>query len=195
MQGMEKIGEAILDKVRVEARDIIKEAENKAREAIEKAKREQEAKSEKNKSRLIEEARGEAARILAQASVRARQELSKTKADIIDGIVGRVKSTLLNILSDEGSLRGLIKEVVDGLGADKARIYVSPKDIKGVRELVKVDQGLASRIVEIKEIECSGGVIVESLDGKIRLDNTYSTRLEMLLPQILVEISKELFES
>jgi vacuolar-type H+-ATPase subunit E/Vma4 len=39
-----------------------------------------------------------------------------------------------------------------------------------------------------------GGVIAESLDGKIRLDNTYSTRLEMLRPQILAEIGKELFE-
>ncbi|GAG59404.1 unnamed protein product [marine sediment metagenome] len=34
MMGMEKISDAILDKVRVEAQDIIKEAEEKASEEI-----------------------------------------------------------------------------------------------------------------------------------------------------------------
>ena len=191
---MEKIGEAILDKVRGEAQDIIKDAENKARETIENAKREREAKSEANKNRLIEQARGEAARVLAQASIKSRQELSRAKADIIDDIVSQVQTKLSNISSNQSSLMGLIKEVVDGLGADKARIYVSSKDIKSVQELVRRDEGLAGRIAEIKELESGGGVIVESLDGKIRLDNTYSTRLEMLRPQILAEIGKELFE-
>jgi len=191
---MEKIGEAILDKVRGEAQDIIKDAENKAWETIENAKREREAKSEANKNRLIEQARGEAARVLAQASIKSRQELSRAKADIIDDIVSQVQTKLSNISSNQSSLMGLIKEVVDGLGADKARIYVSSKDIKSVQELVRRDEGLAGRIAEIKELESGGGVIVESLDGKIRLDNTYSTRLEMLRPQILAEIGKELFE-
>ncbi len=39
-----------------------------------------------------------------------------------------------------------------------------------------------------------GGVIAENIDGKLRIDNTYETRLEMLLPKLLPEISKVLFE-
>ena len=34
----------------------------------------------------------------------------------------------------------------------------------------------------------------EDTDGKIRIDNTYDTRLEMLLPRLLPEIGKELFQ-
>ncbi|GAI00113.1 unnamed protein product, partial [marine sediment metagenome] len=34
---------------------------------------------------------------------------------------------------------------------------------------------------------------VEDIDGRTRIDNTYETRLEMLLPRLLPEISKELF--
>jgi len=87
----------------------------------------------------------------------------------------------------------LVKEAVNSLDIDKAIIYVSPKDISIVRKLVAKDKKLADRIIEIREFDCTGGVIVEDIDGKIRIDNTYNTRLETLLPQILPEINKEIF--
>jgi len=190
MKGMEKISEAILDKVKVDAQQIITEAEEKALQDIEKAEKQLETKFEEEKRKAIEGAEREAAIILAQASIKARQELSRTKADIIDKIISTVRTTLLSISSDKSSLLSLIKEVVD----DKARIYVSPKDISKVQEFLERDKELASRITEIREFDCTGGVIAESIDGKISLDNTYDARLEMLLPRILPEISKELFE-
>jgi len=194
MKGMEKISETILGKVRVDAESIIKEAESKAREGIEKAEKKQEAKVEEEKNKLIEEARGEAARILAQASIKARQELLTAKADVIDKIISRVKKVLSGFSSDESSPLNLIKEAINAIDIDKARIYVSPKDISALPEFLKGDKELASKIMEIREFDCTGGVIVEGIDGKIRIDNTYEARLEMLLPQILPQLSKELFE-
>jgi len=193
MKGMEKISEAILDKVKVDAQRIIKEAEEKALQDIEKAEKQLETKFEEEKRKAIEGAEREATIILAQATIKARQELSRTKADIIDKIVSNVKTTLPGISGDGSSLLSLIKEVVDELGDDKARIYVSPKDISKVQQLLERDKELAGRIMEIKEFDCTGGVIAESIDGKFSLDNTYDTRLEMLLPRILPEISQELF--
>ncbi len=194
MMGMEKISDAILDKVRVEAQDIIKEAEEKAQERVEKAKKQQEAKLEEEKGKLIEEAKEEATRILAQSSITARQELLLAKTRIIDEIISTVKKTLSGISSDEGSPLDLIKEAINTLDTDKARIYVSPKDVSIVRKSLKGDKKLADRIVEIREFDGTGGVIVEDTDGKIRIDNTYDTRLEMLLPKLLPEIGKELFQ-
>jgi len=194
MKGMEKISEAILDKVKVDAQQIIKEAEEKALQEIEKAEKQLESKFEEEKRKAIEGAEREAAIILAQATIKARQELSRTKADIVDKIVSNVKTTLRSISSDESLLLSLIKEVVDELGGDKARIYVSPKDISKVQQFLERDKELAGRIMEIKEFDCTGGVIAESIDGKFSLDNTYDTRLEMLLPKILPEVGKELFE-
>ncbi len=46
MKGIEKISEAILGKVKTEAQDIVAEAEEKARERIERAKEQQAAKLE-----------------------------------------------------------------------------------------------------------------------------------------------------
>jgi len=194
MQGIEKISEAILDKVRVEAQDIIEEAEEKARERVEKAKRQQEAKLEEEKDKLIEEAKEETTRILAQSSITARQELLLAKTRIIDEIISRVKKTFSGISGDESSSLNLIKEAINTLDIDKARIYVSPKDVSSVRKSLKGDKKLADRITEIREFDGTGGVIVEDIDGKIRIDNTYDTRLEMLLPKLLPEIGKELFQ-
>ena len=191
--GMERISEAILAKVRVEAQDIVKDAKEKARERIEKAKKQQEARFGEEKNKLIEEAKGEAARILAQASIRARQELLTAKTEIIDGIVSGVKRILSDFSGSESSPLNLIKEATDAIGIDKARVYVSPKDIATVSKLINKDKELANKIVETKEFDCIGGVIVEDIDGRTRVDNTYDTRLEMLLPQILPEINKELF--
>ncbi len=191
---MEKISDAILDKVRVEAQDIIKEAETRAGERVEKAKEQQEAKLAEEKKKLLEEAKEEATRILAQSSITSRQELLLAKTRIIDEIISRAKKTLSGISGDEGSPLDLIKEAINTLDADKARIYVLPKEVSIVQKLIARDKKLADRIKEIREFDGTGGVIVEDIDGKIRIDNTYDTRLEMLLPKLLPEIGKELFQ-
>ena len=193
MRGMEKISEAILDKARADAQNIVQEAEAKAREKIGKAEKQQEEKLREEKNKLVEEAKGEATRILAQSSITARQELLLAKTRIIDEIINKAKKVLSGFSSDKSSPLDLIKEAIDTLDSDKVRIYVSPKNVATVRKLLKADKELAVKIMEIKELDCIGGVIAEDIDGKTRIDNTYETRLEMLLPQLLPEISKELF--
>ena len=193
MAGMEKIGEAILDKVKAEAADIVKDAETKAKQEIEEAKKRQGARLEEEKARLLQEAGEEATRIEAQALVQARQELSQAKAEVISELISRVKKELEGISGDQNSLIGLIKEAFDTLGVSKGRLYVSPKDMAAVRKLVEKDKGLSGKVAEIKEHSASGGVIVEDIEGRVRIDNTYETRLEMLLPRLLPEVGKELF--
>ncbi|NWF78244.1 MAG: hypothetical protein HXY36_06620 [Chloroflexi bacterium] len=192
---MEKLSEAVLNKVNAEAQSIIQEAKEKAREEIEKAKRQREVRFEEEKSRMLGEAEEEAARILAQASIKARQRLSSAKADIITKIIDGARKELSQISSDETHLLNLISEAIDGLGVDKARVYVSPRDISTVKKFLGADKKLSGKIVEVRESNCSGGVIVEDVEGKLRIDNTFETRLEMLLPKLLPEISKELFET
>ena len=74
-------------------------------------------------------------------------------------------------------------------------LFRSPKDVGTVRKLLEAHKDLSDRIVEVRESNCLGGVIAEDIEGKLRIDNTYATRLEMLLPRLLPEISKKLFES
>ena len=168
MQGIENISEAILGKVKAEAQDIVEEAEEKARERIERAKEQQEAKLKEEKGKLIEEAREEATRILAQSAITARQELLLAKTSIINEIINNVKKTFSETSSNESSPLDLIKEAINALNVNKARIYVPPKDVSIVQKLITADKKLADRIAEIEEFNGSGGVIAEDIDGKIR---------------------------
>ncbi len=193
--GMDKIKEAIISKVRMEAEDITREAKEKAEEEIERARRQREARFAEERGRILTDVEAEAARTLAQASIKARQKLSSTKADIIAEIVDRARRELSRVSSDESHTLNLVREATEGLAAAKGRIYVSPKDVGTVRKLLEAHKDLSDRIVEVRESNCLGGVIAEDVEGKLRIDNTYETRLEMLLPRLLPEISKKLFES
>jgi V/A-type H+-transporting ATPase subunit E len=193
--GMDKIKGAIISKVEVEASDITNEAEKKAQEELEKAKKQRRVRLEEERGRMLGEAEEEAARILAQASIKSRQQLSSAKADIIAKIIGAAREELARVSSDESHFLNLFREAVEGLGVDKARIYVSPKDVSTVKKLLEADKEFSGKIVEVKESNCLGGVIAEDVEGKLRIDNTYETRLEMLLPKLLPKISKELFEA
>ncbi|MCL0079202.1 V-type ATP synthase subunit E [Dehalococcoidia bacterium] len=191
--GMEKINEAILSKVQEEARGIIAEAEEKAGEEVEKARRLLEVRLEDERRKLRAEAEVEAARILAQGLIRARQELLKAKSEVIGEITRRVKESLSRATGNETALRALLKEAISGLETDKSQIYVAPKDKGIVERIVSGDGELSGIVTGIREADLLGGVIAEDIEGKMRIDNSYETRLEILLPKILPQVSKQLF--
>jgi vacuolar-type H+-ATPase subunit E/Vma4 len=192
---MEKISEAVVGKVKLEAQKTVKEAEEKALEEIEKAKKEREVRFEEERGRMLGEAEEEVARILAQASIKARQQLSSAKADVVSKIIDGARKELSQVSIDDTHFLSLIREAVEGLSVDKARIYVSPRDVSNVKRFLEADKELSGKIVEVRESNILGGVIAEDIEGKLRIDNTYETRLEMLLPQLLPKISEELFKA
>jgi len=192
---MEKISEAVVGKVTLDAEKTIKEAQEKALEEIEKAKEQRVARFQEERSRMLGEAEEEVARILAQASIKGRQRLASAKADTISEVIDGARKELSQVSIDDAHFLGLVREAVDGLGLDKARIYVSPKDVGNVKRFLDADKELSSKIMEVGECNCLGGVIAEDVEGKLRIDNTYETRLEMLLPQLLPKISEELFKA
>ena len=191
--GMERISSAILDKVKAEAQEVVKEAELRAEERVERAQKQRETKLSEAKSKLLEEASEEATRLLAQSAIKSRQELLLAKTRVINEIIDKVKTTLSSLPSNQRMPLNLIEEATAALDTEKVRIYVSSKDLDAVQKSLKERKSLSDKIAEVKEIDISGGIIAEDTDGKIRIDNSYETRLEMLLPQLLPEIGKELF--
>jgi len=190
---MENISKAILDKVKAESDAIIREAEEKARGKIENAREQQKIRSEEEKSRLLAEAKNEAARVKAQTSISTRLELLKAKNEIINGIVSKVKQSITAYPDGAKLAVNLIHEGIQALGTVDADVYVSSADIVKIREYIKKDRELSSKIKEIQEIKCFGGAVIKDRRSGISIDNTYDTRLETLLPRVLPEISKELF--
>jgi vacuolar-type H+-ATPase subunit E/Vma4 len=58
---------------------------------------------------------------------------------------------------------------------------------------VEENESLKKQIAEIVEFDCLGGVMAESMDGMVSIDNTFDMRLEMLTPKILPRIGRDLF--
>lgn len=192
---MQNISEAVVDKVREEAQAIVDEAEEEARKELEKAKSQREARLEVEKRRHLNEANEEAARISAQSAMQDHQKTAAAKSAVLDDIIQQARASLEKVATKPDLLAYLINDAVDGLGEDagKITVLVSSKDLAAAKDLVKKDKRLASVVSEVAECDCNGGAIAQNESKTISVDNTYTTRLEMLLPRILPEISKELF--
>ncbi len=191
---MQNISNAVVDKVKEEARATINEAEEEAKRELEKAKAQRDARFEMEKKRLLSSAQEEAARITAQNAMQARQKVANAKAGVLDEIVQKTRAELKKVPSNQESLAYLINDAINGIGqSGRLTLLVSEKDLALAKDIVKADKGMSAVISEIKTCECDGGVLIENEDRTLSVDNTYTTRLDMLLPRILPEISRKLF--
>lgn len=190
----DEIRNAILNKAKEEAGKILSNAEIKAREVIEKAEEQKELRFTEEKKKAISEAYREGSKILAQASLKYRQVKLKEKDAVINEIIKRVKNELSQDINDKKLFVRLIQEAIDALEKeDKVRLFVSPKDLNIIREVIEENSRLKEKITEVNEIDCMGGILIEAIDGMVSINNTFDTRLEMLMPKILPKIGKKLF--
>ncbi|MDO9515845.1 MAG: V-type ATP synthase subunit E [Syntrophales bacterium] len=190
----DKIRAAILEKARKEAEEIVANAKAKAKDLMAQAKEQKKKRFEEEKKRIISEAQREASRILAQSSLKARQEILKEQDAVIKEIIARTKEGLAKEKTDKKAFASLIREAVDAFESEeKLRILVSPRDVAIARKVVEGDDGLKEQIAEVVERDCLGGVIAESMDGMVNIDNTFDVRLGMLTPKIMPELGSKLF--
>ena len=192
---MQNISEAVVDKVREEARVIVDEAKEEAKKELDKAKSQRDARLEAERKRLLNDATEEAARITAQGAMQSHQKTSAAKAAVLDDIVAHARADLKKVSTKPALLAYLIKDAIDGLGDEpgKVTLLVSSNDLATAKDIVKKDKRLADMVATVSECDCDGGAIARNEAKTTSVDNTYTTRLEMLLPRILPEISKELF--
>ena len=190
----DKIRTAILEKARKEADEIVVNAKAKAKDLIAQAQQQQKKRFEEEKKRIISEAQREASRILAQSSLKARQEILKEQDTVINEIIAKAKEDLVGKKTEAEVFINLVREAVEAFESDeKLRILVSPRDVDIARKAVKGDDVLKEQIAEIVERDCMGGVIAESMDGMVNIDNTFDVRLGMLTPKIMPELGRTLF--
>jgi len=190
----DKIRAAILEKAHKEGEEIVLSAKAKANDLMAQAKQQKKKRFEEEKNRIISEAQREASRILAQSSLKARQEILKEQDAVIKEIIAKTKENLAEKTTDGKAFAILIKEAVAAFESEeKLRILVSQRDVAIAREIVKEDDGLKGQVAEVVERDCLGGVIAESMDGMVSIDNTFDVRLGMLTPKIMPELGSKLF--
>jgi vacuolar-type H+-ATPase subunit E/Vma4 len=203
MSETDKFTEDILANAKAKADSIIREAENETQRASDEAKatiareteaimRSARADAEAVKRRQISEARH-------RAKIREQHEKDKIMQDVLE----KSKKRMLELARDETKyvpfLTRLIQDGVRELGDKTALIHLNENDTRNISHIEDRLSKATSGHDNVKlswskdPIQASGGAIISSQDGKIRIVNTLDQRFEALESKLLIEARKSLF--
>ncbi|MCD6239951.1 hypothetical protein J7K27_00315 [Candidatus Bathyarchaeota archaeon] len=198
-EGLVAIANEILEDAKREAEKVIREAEKKAEEILKRAKED----AEKIRNQLLAEAKEkgeiEKKKILSQAEIEAKSRLLEEKERLVNEAFSRALARLKDFIQTEGyhdCLLQLIRDAAEKIGSDNLVIYVNSRDRKwlvkeGIERLRK-ELDLKLRLAD-ETLNCLGGCIVKTSDGKVSYDNTFEKRLERLKHTLRIKVAKILF--
>jgi len=119
--------------------------------------------------------------IIADAKIKAKDEIEKEKSFWIENVFEVAKTKILNLPDDEKAK--MLKSLSNADETDENfNIYVDKK----YSHLIKDKPH--------KTTDMDFGIIMESKDGRIRIDNTLTNKIKTVRQQIVPEIAKILFK-
>ena len=174
--------ENIRDDGESRAEEIVSAAEADADEILEQAEREVE--------REIEQLREQR---LSSAKLEAKQKRLEARRDVLGEVSEQVEAELAALEGEtrEELTRTLLEatseEFDDG---DDVRVYGRSDDQELLESILEEYDGYEYA----GEYDCLGGVVVESDQSRVRVNNTFDSVLEDVWEENLREISNRLFE-
>jgi V/A-type H+-transporting ATPase subunit E len=208
--GVQRIIAEIERSAEASASAALAEARTKADAMLADARREAEAQAQAIVARGEQEAQRESQRILAEARIKARRARVKAQEDVVQQAFARARDTL-QALAETGRAEGfeyaqvledLIVQSVISSGAGALDVLVCARDAEAVSAgmLERVSRRLAAQSgaqISVQRspeaIACSGGVVVRSADGTVRVENTFEARIERFRDAIRTRVAQELF--
>lgn len=200
MESIELLEKAVLEKAHREAESRIDRAVKEARKIIEEAEEMKRKSIEDEKRKILEELNYDAR--IAEAKLRARLIIHNAKHQIIRELEKSIINFLEN-LSIEERLKSLLKLLDEALqsifhsygSVDQVVIKISKRDAQfsnQLKEYARVRYGI--NISSVEFVEIFGGLILESTDGMISIDNSYDSRISIILKNALPNLVKEIFQ-
>lgn len=205
----EELIQRILEQGRLEAQRILKEAKEKAKSILDEARvRARREVAEKIES-IKREAEERATMIRHVAEVRAkmayRLKMLEEKNKMIEEVF-KAAWDRLNRLTEKDEylkvLEELIIEAAISIGGGRLRIIAPQHQEEAVKRLNlediarTVEEETESRTefeLVFKPLKVTGGVIVETQDGRIMFDNTFEGRMKRLRNTLVKEVGLILF--
>ncbi|MCX8197960.1 MAG: V-type ATP synthase subunit E family protein [Candidatus Micrarchaeota archaeon] len=185
--GFEDLASELHKSAEAEARKIVHSAEKNAEKIEAEAKEKAELAVKAAKREAIEYSKQESSERLTSAKLSAKKIIDEAKEEAVDAALKQVweqfKSESLKKSNYPQILDRLIREGLEELGAKDAIVHVRDEDralVSGFR-LAKLPPGY------------SGGAILESADGKVRVNKTLEEVFSQKKPQLRKEIFDRLF--
>jgi V/A-type H+-transporting ATPase subunit E len=194
---LDALREEILRKARAKAETMIKSAEEEAKKILDEAMREYTRRYELVREAELRELRDELSKKLSEKNLEVNTNLLNLKNELIEALRKEILSKI-NEMSDEErrkSLKKLINECLNEIRTSRrVRVCVVERDVPLVKDVLR-ELSVEDRVMEIKTLppESVGGVLIETEDGSLGLDNTYATRLERLMTFIYRKLNEEVF--
>lgn len=176
---LEKVVEEILERGRAASEEIAASTKAERDRLLADVREKAKAAEEDRTADARERANRERLREVARAELDGRRMGLQAQKDVLDEVLVKAKAHLQERPADRLLLEALLarhpEEVADGI------LHCSPRDAPILKTLVPG---------EVRDdLETIGGILIESLDGKRRVDLTYETALEDLWPDIVKEIA------
>jgi len=153
-------------------------------------------------SSILDEARDGAKRIVGERLAKVEDDVKYIRQQEISSANLEVKRTLLNArkeILDNVYVQAveaisafslekneeLLKALIDKYESEGAKIYSNKESAEIVKKLSSLEYG--------GDIECLGGILIESEDGNVRLDYTYDVILKSVNERLLKQTSDIFF--
>lgn len=195
----------ITEKIKAKTDIQIKKIEKEQKTAIESISSENEKKIKKLSESIIKEASEKAESEFQKEKAKQKLEIrlknTKFQDKLVENLIEESLKKLETLTKTEKyskSLEKLIFDAASTLEEPELIIYYRKEDQKlltkdflaGISKKLKKDANIDTKFsLADKFISCRGGVILQILDGKIRIDNTYERRLERYDADIKRELS------
>ncbi|WP_267641070.1 V-type ATP synthase subunit E [Haloarchaeobius amylolyticus] len=174
--------EEIRDDAEAEAEEIISEAQADAEETLEEAERAAERKVEQEREQQ-----------LSSAKLEAKQMRLEARRDVLEQVRADVESEIAGLSGDqrEELTRALLDAAAEEFeNVDTASVYGRASDEDLLTDILADYDGYEYA----GEYDCLGGVVVESEESRLRVNNTFDSVLEDVWEDNLKEISSRLFD-
>ncbi|OVE85060.1 V-type ATP synthase subunit E [Natronolimnobius baerhuensis] len=190
---LDTVVEDIREEAHARAEDIRDDAESRATEIESAAEEDAEeilADAEREVEREVEQLREQR---LSSAKLEAKQKRLEARRDVLSDVREQVESALVDLEGDsrEELTRDLLESAsVEFDEGDDVSVYGRTDDQDLLESILADYDGYEYA----GEYDCLGGVVVESDQSRVRVNNTFDSVLEDVWEDNLQEISNRLFE-
>jgi len=202
MEGAELIIQEINREAEQKIQYILSEAQKEAERIKEEARKRAEAKAEWILRKAHTQAETEKQRIIANAKLEVRKKRLEVQEELIREVISALRERLAELPEEEyfPMLVDLTAKAIEELGSEEVILKSNRRTLELIGQRLQEFKGtLAEKLgreVEIslgEEIPTIGGVLVETPDGAVRVDNTFESRIERFESELRAEIAKALF--
>jgi len=139
-------------------------------------------------------------RIIAATEMEARRRLLEKKEELVSRIFSEVESKINEMRGSESYMATISRLIEDGVSiiGGKSIVHYSEKD-----EGIFTEEFISSVKLRIKNVEVqfrcikdeiSSGVIIRSIDGKVIVDNSFSSLIRRLKEELRGKVSEILLQ-